>query len=59
MDAAGRVQSIPRGLKPKYYAALAARLNRLRKNSVFCAVLKGHDFGRAAKRLKINVGFSP
>jgi hypothetical protein len=36
-----------------------ARLHRLRKNSVFCAVLKGHDFSRAAKRLKINVGFSP
>jgi hypothetical protein len=38
--------------RPSEDKPLAPRLNRLRKNSVFCAVLKGHDFSRAANASK-------
>ena len=37
---------------------ILARLNSLLKNSLFCAVLKGHDFSRAAKLLRMSAALA-
>jgi len=50
----------PSGVKtPSDIGAFAARLNRLRKNSLEAGTVTGHDFSRAAKANRINAGFSP
>jgi hypothetical protein len=53
-------KSIPQRLKPVRPSRHAsARLNRLRKNSEFGPVLKGHEFTRAEIARRIEAGFSP